>query len=109
MKNLQIDDATANTNQLFERASADAGVFVTNEVPICKFHIYDMHTGNEIFSTDSQADLNPYGYFTWPSQIAVTQTKLAYGMLYVGGYSGAVTDISAGTKQQAQAARFPME
>jgi outer membrane protein assembly factor BamB len=99
MKNLQIDDATANTNQLFERASADAGVFVTNEVPICKFHIYDMHTGNELFSTDSQADLNPYGYFTWPSQIAVTQTKLAYGMLYVGGYSGAVSAYNIATHQ----------
>jgi outer membrane protein assembly factor BamB len=99
MKNLQIDDATANTNQLFERASADAGVFVTNEVPLCKFHVYDMHTGNELFSTDSQADLNPYGYFTWPSQIAVTQTKLAYGMLYVGGYSGAVSAYNIATHQ----------
>ena len=90
-KTIPIDDATANTNQLFERASADEGVFVTNEVPLCKFHVYDMQTGNERFSTDAQADLNPYGYFTWPSQIAVTQTKLAYGMLYTGGYVGAVS------------------
>jgi outer membrane protein assembly factor BamB len=107
MKNLQVDDATANTNQLFERASADAGVFVTNEVPLCKFHIYDMHTGNELFSTDSQADLNPYGYFTWPSQIAVTQTKLAYGMLYVGGYAGAVSAYNLNTHQLQWRQVFP--
>ncbi len=99
MKNLQVDDATDNTNYLFERASADAGVFVANEVPICKFHVYDMHTGTELFSTDAQANLNPYGYFTWPSQIAVTQTKLAYGMLYTGGYVGAVSAYNLTTGQ----------
>ena len=98
-KNIPVDDAKANTNQLFERASADAGVFVTNEVPLCKFHVYDMHTGNELFSTDAQADLNPYGYFTWPSQIAITQTKLAYGMLYTGGYVGAVSAYNLTTGQ----------
>ena len=91
MKTIPIDDATANTNQLFERADANTGVFVTNEVPLEKFHVYSIYTGEELFATDEQANLNPYGYFTWPSQIAITQTKLAYGMLYTAGYSGAVS------------------
>jgi outer membrane protein assembly factor BamB len=107
MKNIQVDDAIANTNQLFERASADANVFVTNEVPICKFHVYDMHTGSELFSTDTQADLNAYGYFTWPSQIAVTQTKLAYGMLYTGGYVGAVSAYNLTTGELQWRHMFP--
>ncbi len=91
MKTIPIDDATENTNQLFERADAKSGVFVTNEVPYERFHVYNMHTGDEMFQTDRQDQLNPYGYFTWPSQIAITQTKLAYGMLYTAGYVGAVS------------------
>ena len=91
MKNLDIDNAQENTNYIYEHASVDENVFVALEVPICKFHVYDMSTGNELFSTDAQADINPYGYFTWPSLISVTQTKLAYGMLYTGGYTGMIS------------------
>jgi outer membrane protein assembly factor BamB len=81
---------STNTNIIFERATAAEGVFVGLEVPICKFHIYDMRTGNERFTTDAQVNLSPYGYFTWPSLISQTQTKMAYGMLFTAGYSGTV-------------------
>lgn len=91
MKNLDIDNANENTNYIYEHASIDEGVFVALEVPIQKFHVYDINTGNELFSTDAQSDINPYGYFTWPSLISVTQTKLAYGMLYTGGYTGMIS------------------
>ena len=58
-----------------------------------------MSTGNELFSTDAQADINPYGYFTWPSLISVTQTKIAYGMLYTGGYTGMISAYNLTTGQ----------
>jgi len=91
MKNLDIDNANENTNYIYEHASVDENVFVALEVPIQKFHVYEMSTGKELFSTDAQSDINPYGYFTWPSLISVTQTKIAYGMLYTGGYTGMIS------------------
>ena len=94
MKNLQIDDATTNQNIMFERASGDEQRFVAIEIPSCKFIIYDMTTGNQIATTDAQADFEAYGYFTWPSLISATQTKMAYGILYTGGYTGAVSAYS---------------
>ena len=91
MKNLDVDDAARNTNNMFERASGPERRFVTLEVPNCAFHIYDMDTGNELGVTDAQSDWQAYGYFTWPSLISATQTKIAYGMLFTGGYTGAVS------------------
>jgi outer membrane protein assembly factor BamB len=90
-KALTTDFPTINTNIIFERATAAEGVFVGLETPMCKFHVYDMRTGNERFVTDAQADASPYGYFTWPSLISQTQTKCAYGFLYTAGYSGSVS------------------
>ena len=94
-----IDNAQENTNYIYEHASIAEDVFVALEVPICKFHVYSISTGNELFSTDAQADVNPYGYFTWPSLISVTQTKLAYGMLYTGGYTGMISAYNLATGQ----------
>jgi outer membrane protein assembly factor BamB len=92
MKTITVDNPDDNTNIIFEHADANSGVFVGLEVPTCRFHVYDMRTGNERFVTDAQTDdVNPYGYFTWPSLISQTQTKLAYGMLYTGGYTGAIS------------------
>ena len=94
MKNLDIDDEATNQNIMFERASGSEQRFVAIEVPSCTFIIYDMTNGNEIARTDAQADFNAYGYFTWPSLISATQTKMAYGILYTGGYTGAVSAYS---------------
>ncbi len=78
-------------NNIFERADANAQVFVTISIPSCTFNAYDMNTGNLLWSTDSQQALQPYGYYTWPSLISGTQTKIGYGMLYTGGYTGSVS------------------
>ena len=91
MKNIKIDNATDNTNILFEHASGAEGVCVGIEVPTCRFIGYNITTGDRMWATDKQADFNAYGYFTWPSLISQTQTKMAYGMLYTGGYTGAVS------------------
>jgi hypothetical protein len=94
MKNLDVDDAETNQNILFERATGAEERFVGLEVPSCKFYIYDMTNGELVATTDAQADFLAYGYFTWPSLISQTQTKMAYGILYTGGYTGAVSAYS---------------
>ena len=92
MKSLSVDDAATNTNFMIEHTDVDSGVFVTMSVPDMAFYIYDVTTGNLIGHTDAQADtISAYGYYTWPSLISMTQTKTAYGLLYVGGYSGTVS------------------
>lgn len=94
MKNLDIEDEATNQNIMFERATADEGVFVAIKVPSCTFIGYNMRTGDKIWETDAQSDWNAYGYFAWPSLISQTQTKMAYGMLFTGGYTGAVSAYS---------------
>jgi hypothetical protein len=94
MKNLDIEDEATNQNIMFERATGAEEKFVAIKVPSCKFLIYDMTNGNLIAETDAQSDFQAYGYFTWPSLISATQTKMAYGMLYTGGYTGAVSAYS---------------
>ncbi len=94
MKNIDIDDEATNQNILFERATGAEERFVGLEVPSCTFYIWDMSNGNLVATTDAQSDWQAYGYFTWPSLISQTQTKMAYGILYTGGYTGAVSAYS---------------
>jgi hypothetical protein len=94
MKNIDIEDEATNQNILFERATGAEERFVGLKVPSCTFYIWDMSNGNLIGTTDAQADWQAYGYFTWPSLISQTQTKMAYGTLFTGGYTGAVSAYS---------------
>ena len=88
-------DTNDNQNIMIEHADADAtsdGVFVTIAVPTMQFSIYDMRTGQLNGQTDIQSQtITPYGYYTWPSLISLTQTKIAYGMLFTGGYGGSIS------------------
>jgi outer membrane protein assembly factor BamB len=102
IKTIPIDDPTKNTNYIFEHANADAGangVFIALEEPDMIFHVYDMSTGNQLWQSDAQAQtITPYNYYTWSSLLSQTQTKIAYGMLYTGGYGGSVSayDLATG-------------
>ncbi len=90
-----IAPTTDNQNLLFEHADAQEGVFVAIEIPSQTFWVWNMHTGNLMFTTDVQADtLSPFGYYAWPSLISGTQIKTAYGMMYTGGYTGTVSAYS---------------
>lgn len=92
MRNLTLDDPIANTNNILQRSSVDEGVFVTLTIPTCSFNCYNIRTGDLMWSSDKQTDdLNPYGYYTWPSLISETQTKIAYDILFTGGYTGSVS------------------
>ncbi len=94
MKNIDIEDEVTNQNILFERATGAEERFVGLKIPSCTFYIWDMSNGNLVATTDAQSDWQAYGYFTWPSLISQTQTKMAYGTLYTGGYTGAVSAYS---------------
>ena len=94
MKNIDIEDEATNQNILFERATGAEQRFVGLKVPSCTFYIWDMSNGELIATTDAQSDFQAYGYFTWPSLISQTQTKMAYGILFTGGYTGAVSAYS---------------
>jgi outer membrane protein assembly factor BamB len=95
MSNFQTDDPVANTNNILVHSDADVGtdgVFVTEVLPTQQFVCYDMRTGSLLWSGDIQSQtLTPYGYYTWASLAGTTQTKIAYGMLYTGGYTGTLT------------------
>jgi len=87
--------AEDNQNIMFEHADPISDVFVAIAVPSQTFYVWNMTTGNLMFTTDSQAaTISPYGYYTWPSLISGTQVKTAYGMLYTGGYSGSISAYS---------------
>ena len=94
MKNIDIEDEATNQNILFERATGAEQRFVGLKVPSCTFYIWDMSNGELVATTDAQSDWQAYGYFTWPSLISQTQTKMAYGTLFTGGYTGAVSAYS---------------
>jgi hypothetical protein len=105
LTNIQTDltPTTDNQNLLFEHADANEGVFIALEIPSQTFYVWNMHTGNLMFTTDSQtSSLSPFGYYTWPSLISGTQVKTGYGMMYTGGYSGTISAYSlneTGTNQ----------
>lgn len=92
MKTIQIDDPVANTNIVLNRADANAGIIIGIKQPDQIFVCYDMHTGQKLWESDSQANtITPYGYYTFASSLGASQVKSAYGMLYTGGYTGSIT------------------
>jgi outer membrane protein assembly factor BamB len=90
MKTIDVDTSD-NQNIMIERSSVDGGVCVAIKVPTCTFIGYNIRTGDKLWETDAQVHVDAYGYFTWPSLISQTQTKIAYGMLYTAGYAGIVS------------------
>jgi|GEM_PF-353204 len=92
MKNLQIDDPKLNTNMILQRADPNSEMFVTLVVPTEQFVAFNMRTGEQMWKTDQQDySITPYGYYTWSSLIGVTQTKIAYDLVYTAGYTGSVS------------------
>lgn len=85
------DPLTGNQNLIYEHSDANLGVFIAILIPAQQYYVWNMRTGDLLFTTDAQSQtISPYGYYTWPSLISGTQVKTAYGMLYTGGYSGTI-------------------
>ena len=88
MKN--IETATKdNTNVLFE--TAGFGVLCFVRTPKQSWLGYDAYTGNKLWETGNLSDINPFGYYSFPSLIHVESSAVAYGTLFTAGYVGHVS------------------
>ncbi len=77
------------SQRIFIRAGE--GVFVMQHLPPLTFTGYSMYTGDELWTTESQAEIaTPYGYYSWVSLMNVHAHSIAYGKLFTAGYTGHV-------------------
>jgi len=65
-------------------------VFTFSQSPDMSWVAYSMTTGQKAWETISEADYNPYGYYTSSTGYNPEGQGMAYGMLYSTGYSGMV-------------------
>jgi outer membrane protein assembly factor BamB len=97
-----------SSNQLIQKlyVRAGEGVFVMQEMPTLTWVGYDVYTGNQLWRTDAQADIMPFGYYTWVSLMNVYGTSIYDGKLITTGYTGHVFcyDLHNGTLIWSQAA-----
>jgi hypothetical protein len=85
-----IDQSTPdNTNVIFERAGEGVLCFV--RTPKQSWIGYSMYTGEKLWETGNLSDINPFGYYSFPSLIHVASSTIAYGTLFTGGYVGHVS------------------
>jgi outer membrane protein assembly factor BamB len=78
-----------NTNVIFERAGEGILCFV--RTPKQSWIGYSMYTGEKLWETGNLSDINPFGYYSFPSLIHVASSTIAYGTLFTGGYVGHVS------------------
>jgi len=99
-----IDNTGALIQRIFVRAGE--GVFVMQEMPTLTWVAFDVNTGNELWRSDPQADINPFGYYSWVSLMNVYGTSIYDGKLITTGYTGHVFcyDLYNGTLIWKQAA-----
>ncbi len=88
-----IDMTFLNSNQetiqrLYIRAGE--GVFVMQEMPSLTWLGFDVYTGNLLWTSEPQADTNPFGYYTWVSLMNVYGSSIYNGELITTGYTGYV-------------------
>jgi len=77
-----------NKNVMFERGGQGALMFL--KMPTLEWVAYDMYSGNKLWESKPETDLNPFGYFGYVSLMHVHCTSIAYGKLYSSGYTGHV-------------------
>ncbi|HLN90105.1 MAG TPA: PQQ-binding-like beta-propeller repeat protein [Candidatus Binatia bacterium] len=69
---------------------AGEGVFVMQEMPTLTWIGFDAHTGDQLWTGDAQADLNPFGYYSWVSLMNVYASSIYKDVLITTGYTGMV-------------------
>ncbi len=113
MKNIDMTFVNSN-KEIIQRLyiRAGEGVFVMQEMPTLTWIGFDVYTGNLIWTTEPQADVNPFGYYSWVSLMNVYGSSIYDGKLITAGYTGHVFcyDLHnwrhcSGNKQHLQAAR----
>jgi len=91
MKNIDmtfVNSAQQIIQRLYIRAGE--GVFVMQEMPSLTWIGFDVHTGNQLWTTEPQADTNPFGYYSWVSLMNVYGSSIYDGTLITAGYTGHV-------------------
>ncbi|MCW4002684.1 MAG: PQQ-binding-like beta-propeller repeat protein [Candidatus Bathyarchaeota archaeon] len=91
MKNYDMTYVNSNKEtiqKLYIRAGE--GVFILQEFPTLTFEGYDVYTGNKLWRSEPQADVNPFGYYSWVSLMNVYGTSIYDGKLITAGYTGHV-------------------
>jgi len=81
-----------NSNQIIQRlfVRSGEGVFVMQEMPTLTWKGFDVYTGNPLWTSAPQADINPFGYYSWVSLMNVYGTSIYDGKLITTGYTGHV-------------------
>jgi len=99
-----LDSSNALIQKLYVRAGE--GVFVMQEMPTLTWVAYDVLTGDQLWRSEPQADINPFGYYSWVSLMNVYGTSIYDGKLITTGYTGHVFcyDLRNGTLIWKQAA-----
>jgi hypothetical protein len=105
---IKMVDEAHNDMLSFQRAAEGVFVFVT--MPTLKWVGFSMYTGEKLWETEELANINPFGYFSFPSLMYDEASEIAYGKLFVGGYIGHVIafDLYNGTKLWTYAAPTDM-
>jgi hypothetical protein len=89
MKNFQT--AGFPDNHVLQFRKSGEGMFTMIELPYQTTVGYDAHTGELVWRADTAiADFNPFGYYGYASLINQYYDKIAYGKVFVSGYSGMV-------------------
>ncbi len=91
MKNFDMTFVNSNKEtiqRLFIRSGE--GVFVMQEMPSLTWLGFDVYTGNLMWTSEPQADVNPFGYYSWVSLMNVYGSSIYDGTLITAGYTGHV-------------------
>ncbi len=90
MKN--YDMTFVSNNEVIQRLfiRAGEGVFVMQEMPSLTWLGFDVYTGNLLWTSAPQSDINPFGYYTWVSLMNVFGSSIYDGKLITAGYTGHV-------------------
>ena len=106
-KNIDMTFVNSN-NEVIQRLyiRAGEGVFVMQEMPSLTWLGFDVYTGNLLWTSAPQSDVNPFGYYSWVSLMNVYGSSIYDGKLITAGYTGHVFcyDLHNGTLLWDQAA-----
>lgn len=83
-----VDDNGDIIQKLFIRAGE--GVFLLQEMPTLTWDGYSVRTGELLWQSEPQADVNPFGYYSWVSLMNVKGSSIYDGRLITAGYTGHV-------------------
>ena len=64
------------------------GVFVMQEMPSLTWDAYNCHTGELMWQSAPQSDVNPFGYYSWVSLMNVYGSSIYQNTLITTGYTG---------------------